>query len=223
MKLGKNLKESLKMHIVDSTALITATVPILAAFETYVAGMSNENSINSRLLVTGVSFAGMASLFSKGMDLSRKVMHIKPETKERVKQIHDAAYSTIYNVLISPPFYYAAGVRDVKQIAIGTATIAGLSLFMGGPVGYAVDSFRDLTGIKESERLPNFVQRQNKNVKRGLAALLIASSFAITSGVYESNKLRLEYQTQHQEDSTNRPEVRSATNKVNYQTLENHL
>lgn len=39
-------------------------------------------------------------------------------------------------------------------------------------------------GIKESERLPDLVKRQNPLVKKGLAALLTAGSVGVTVAYY---------------------------------------
>jgi hypothetical protein len=180
----EKIKDNLKYHLVDSTALMGFSSPIFAALETSIAGISHENSIHARLLAVGLTYAGLGRIFSKGMDLSRKMFHIKPETKERLKQLHDASYATAYNILISPLFYYAAGVRDIKQIAMGTAMSMGFAFVAGGPMGYAVDAFRDLTGLKSSERVPELVRRQNPNIKKGLAALLTAGMIAATAGVY---------------------------------------
>lgn len=180
-------KKRIKTHVVDSTALLSASNPLFAGFETMAAGMTNEESINTRCLAAVLTYAGMGRLFTKGMDVSREIFKIKPETSERLKQVHDTAYAMAYNAVISPAFYLAAGVRDVKPIMIGTACSVGLSLIAGGPMGYAVDAFRDLTGIKESERLPQLVRSQNRKVKLGLAGLLMAGSIYATSLVYDIN------------------------------------
>ena len=207
--LAGKVKDSLKYHVVDSTALMAVSTPVFAAFETDCAGMTDENSLNARLLAVGLTYAGMGSLFSKGLDVSRKLFKIKPETKEKMKQLHDAAYATAYNLVICPPFYYVAGVREPEQIALGTAAGMGFALVMGGPMGYAVDAFRDLTGLKKSERLPELVSKQNSKVKRGLAALLVGGAIALTAGIYSStpNKQDVQYQpptTQQVEVQENR-------------------
>ncbi len=195
--LAGKVKDILKYHVVDSTALMAVSTPVFAAFETYCAGMTDDNSLHARLLAVGLTYAGMGRLFSKGLDVSRKLFKIKPETKEKVKQIHDATYAAAYNLAICPPFYYAAGVRDPEQIALGTAAGVGFALVVGGPMGYAVDAFRDLTGLKKSERLPALVERQNSKTKRGLAALLVGGAIALTAGVYSStpNNQDIQYQT----------------------------
>jgi hypothetical protein len=185
--LVQKVKEGLKYHVADTTSLQSMCTPIAAAFETFFAGMSNETSMNARLLGYVLAYGGLGKVYSKGLTLSRRLFKITPETKERVKQLHDAAYGAAYCTLISPPFYYAAGVRDLKQIALGTAASTVLGLGMGGPAGWALDVFRDFTGLKESERLPKCIKNQSKNVKKGLAVLLIAGTIGLTAGVYSLN------------------------------------
>ena len=196
--LAGKVKDSLKYHVVDSTSLMAVSTPIFAAFETQCADMSDENSLHARLLAVGLTYAGMGRLFSKGLDVSRKIFKINPETTEKMKHLHDAAYAAAYNLVICPPFYYAAGVRDPKQIAWGTAAGVGFALVVGGPMGYAVDAFRDLTGLKESERLPELVSRQNSKIKKGLAALLVGGVIALTAGIYSltPNNQDSQYQPQ---------------------------
>ena len=195
-----SLLEALKYHLSDSTALLTATTPLFAAFETFMAGISIENSINARLLGTGLTYAGLGRVFTKGMDLSRKLFKITPETKERVKQAHDAAYAISYNFLMSPLFYYIAGVRDIKQIALGTVSSMGLALIAGGPMGYSVDAFRDLTGLKNSERIPKIISKSSPKIKKSLVALLAAASIGLTAEVYN-------LKTQYENYSASKKEV----------------
>jgi len=181
----KKSKKALKTHLVDSTALMVPSTPLFGAFETFVAGMSVENSIHARALAYGLTYAGMGRLFTKGLDISRNLFKIKPETKERVKQFHDTAYAVTYNLAISPFFYYAAGVRDFKQIAIGTGMAMGVALFIGGPMGYFVDGYRDLMGIKDSKRIPRAVSGQSPRIKKTIAALVLSSSIGLTAGLYQ--------------------------------------
>lgn len=188
--IARLLKEEAPSYLVDSTSLLAASTPIFAALETNVAGFSNENSVNARLLGTGLTFAGMGKLFTGGLRRSRKLFKIKEETtRESLINLHDAAYAVAYNLVISPPFYLLAGVRDLKQIAIGTGLSMGFALVAGGPIGYAVDSFKDLTGLEECKRrgYPELVRKQPPYIKRIIAAGLVAASIALTSGVYQIN------------------------------------
>jgi len=185
-KTLKKVKESLKYQFIDSTAITAVVTPIFALFETNIAGISDENSINARLLSTGLNYIGIGRLFSKGLDISRKLFNINPKTSEKLRQLHDASYSVTWCGITQPPFYYAAGVRDLKEIAIGTVVGMGLALVVGGPIGYTIDAFRDLIGLKECERksYPNLIKRQGSKTKKGLVALVTASAIGITAGIY---------------------------------------
>jgi len=65
MEFDKRLKE----HFIDSTSGLVASTPIFATFETVVAGLSDEVSLNARLLAVGLTYLGMGSVFAKGRDL----------------------------------------------------------------------------------------------------------------------------------------------------------
>jgi hypothetical protein len=180
-------QEALKKHVVDSTAILVLSNPLYSTLETVVSGMSNSNSINARTFGTGLTYAGMGRLFTKGLDLSRKKFNIVSESSEKVKHLHDAFYSAAFNIAISPPIYLAAGVRDAKEIALGTVSAAGMAFFAGGSFGYAVDAYRDLMGIQDSVRIPELVRRQNGKLKIGLAAALVASSIGAMGLIYHIN------------------------------------
>ena len=104
--------------------------------------------------------------------------------------MHDAAYLAAFNLVVAPLIYGASGAKNVKAIAIGTATAMGFGLVNGGLMGYAVDLFRDLTGLKECNRpsYPRLLRKQNPRIKQGLAALLTAAAMAVTVGIYALRK-----------------------------------
>lgn len=184
ISLVQKIKEGLPYHITDSTAFLILSSPTFAAIETQFFRMSHDNSVNSRLLAAGLTYAGIGGLFSKGMHSSRNFFDIKPESKERIKQIHDTGYSLICS-LTTPLFYYTAGVRDTEQIVLGTGVTLALATALGGPVGYFVDAFRDLTGLEDSERIPKTIQQKSPAVKKGLAALLTTAAAGLTFAMYK--------------------------------------
>jgi len=186
----RKVKDNLTYHLVDSTALLAESTPIFAAFETGLAGMSDEISMNARLFATGLTYlGGMGIAYSKGRDFYRKNFKITDKTRERVQSLNDAAYTGLFNLAVAPAIYLASGARDPKEIAIGTASAIALGLVNGAPMGYAVDVFRDLTGLKDCERpsYPNLLKRQSSKTKKGLVALLVAGAIAATAGIYALN------------------------------------
>lgn len=184
----ENLYEILKEHLIDSTAIWVVANPALGIFEIGPAGMSNETSLHARILGSALLYAGLGSMYSRGRDFSKRIFKITEETRERVKTFHDAAFTALYTGLLQPPFYYVAGSRSIKEIAIGTVGAAGLTLLLGPAMGYTVDAYRDLTGIKESERLPYFIKNQTPTTKRYMAGLLTAASVGALATIYSLNK-----------------------------------
>lgn len=186
MKL-KKLKENLKYHIIDSTAMLAESTPIFAAFETGLAGMSDEVSINAKLFAAGLTYlGGLGYVYAKGRDLSKKLFKIKDATKEKIQGLHDAVYSGAFNLIVVPAIYFVSEARNIEEIAIGTAGAVAIGLVNGAPMGYAVDLFRDLTGLKNCERpsYPKLLKRQNSKIKKSLAVLLTAGAIALTAGIY---------------------------------------
>ncbi|MFH1591741.1 MAG: L-alanine exporter AlaE [Candidatus Woesearchaeota archaeon] len=180
-----NVTKWLKYHVVDTTALLTSTNPIYSASEVWIAGMSDQVSIDSRLTVAGISYAGMGFAFARGRDLSRRIFKITGETKEKIQVFHDMAFTSAFNLAIAPLIYLSMGA-DLKQAAIGGLSAAVLSIGMGPIMGYSIDVGRDLTGLGNCERrtYPDLVRRRNPKVKKGLAALLVAASIGLIAGIY---------------------------------------
>src|SRR3989344_5121862 len=98
----RRVKDSLTYHLVDSTALLAESTPIFAAFETGIAGMSDDISINARLIATGLAYAGVGTALAKGRDLWRKAFKVSDTTKERVQMLHDTAYLAAFNLVTAP-------------------------------------------------------------------------------------------------------------------------
>jgi len=182
----EKVKDNLKYHLIDSTALLVESTPIYAAFETGIARMSDDISMNARMFAAGLTYLGMGWTYAKGRDLTRKLFKITETTRERTQSLHDAIYSGAFNAGVAPLIYIASGARDAKEIAIGTVVCIGLGIVNGAPMGYSVDMFRDLTGLRECERpsYPNLLKRRSSKTKKCLAALLTAGAIALTAGIY---------------------------------------
>ncbi len=203
MKTIKKIKNNLKYHLVDSTAMIAESTPIFAVFETGLAGMSDDVSINARLLSIGLAYSGMSYAYTKGRDLSRKLFKIKETAKEKIQILHDTFYLGAFSLAVAPAVYFASGIRNPKEIIIGTAGAIAIGLINGAPMGYTVDLFRDLTGLKNCERpsYPTSLKRLNSKTKKSLVVLLTAGAIALTAGVYyltsdKQDKQNIQHQQQ---------------------------
>src|SRR3989344_6798848 len=202
--------ETLKYHIVDTTALLVETNPIFSAFEVAIAGISIEKSITARLLATAMGYAGLGGAYGKGRDAWRKLWKIEDNTSEKVKLSCDTVYNTLFNLMLSPPLYLVSGEEDFKKIAIGTACAVGIGFVNGPFVGYTVDAFRDLSGLKTNERssYPYFVKRQSSLVKKGIAATLIATSIVSMALIYSAKS---NYNGHINHNNNNQPVIQETT------------
>ncbi len=178
-----NLGFIVKKHFVDATAQISFGTPFNGFMDTFVAGLSPSHSLRARVMTAGFVYCGLGSLYSRGMDYSRKLFKFSQRKSELIKHAHDAAYTAAFSFTFSLPIYYCSGATS-KQALIGSAAAAGLGLFTGGPTGYTVDAYRDLAGIQASERIPSKVRELQPRFKKGLLALLTASSLTALGLVY---------------------------------------
>jgi len=183
---------AVKLHVVDATALLVVSHPVYGAMETYIAGMDDEVSLISRLIITGISYLGFASLISRGRDFSRSFFGISDETKERFQVGHDMVYNAVFNLVANPLIYLAAGSRDVQEIAVGSLSGAAIGLTFGGLFGYSLDAYRDLFGLKSTNRLPDLVAKQSSSRKKAIAFAGMAVSTALLALVYVSTPDSLE-------------------------------
>lgn len=180
------LKSGFIENFIDSTAINVVGFPACAAWERGLAGMSYELSLNARLNGLYLGYLGVASIISKGREFSRKLFKINDETKESLQYIHDTAYLAAFNLGFCPILYYASGSRDLKEIAMGTLGNIAFAFAAGGPIGYSIDIFNYLTGVKSCERssYPNFIKNQSPKTKKVLSGLAVAGATALTAGVY---------------------------------------
>lgn len=186
MKL-KKIAQNIKYNAVINTGMCAESTPIYAAFETGIAGMTDAVSLNARLLILGCGYGGAAWVYGQGRRLWRNAFKIKDETSEVKQHLHDALYAITFNVLFSPVTYLISGETDLKKIALATASGSVLGLTNGGPLGYTIDVFNDLAGIKECERksYPQVIKKQSPKVKKAIAAGIVAASIGLTALVYD--------------------------------------
>lgn len=175
------MREQSSKHIVDSTAMLVYATPAYALAEMF-AGMTPGESENARILGAKLTYLGLGKLYAGGMRLSRKLSGADKD-KSKIKK-NDTLYGIAYSAAISPVFYLCCGTQDLSKIAFGTAFSIGVGLVSGWPTGLAIDSYRDFTGLENSDRLPQSLQNKGRPFKLGLAGILAAASIATTYGIY---------------------------------------
>jgi len=178
------LTGKIKSHLVDSTAMVSIATPMYAGLEHVVLGMSNTLSLHARELGFAMTYAGLSVLVAKGRDKYRKLLHITDKTRERTQQFYDALYLGAYTFAVTPPFYYIAGSRDIEQIIAGTIMQTIVGTVSGSIVGYTIDLYRDLAGVRKSARIPKIIQDKNSPFKMKLAIALTIGSLALTTAIY---------------------------------------
>src|SRR3989344_7038769 len=203
-KIGRNLGK----HLSDCTSMMIPGMPIFSAYENLIVGMSDEVSINTRLWMTGLSYAGFGSVVSRGRDLSKKLLGITAESSEKVQKIHDLIYFSSINIPFSIGVYYClSGERDWSKIVIGTGFSCGFGALLGPLSGYAIDACRDMVGLDECHRpaYAKSIKKLSPNVKKGLVALSVAASIVLTAGGY---KLSPDKDTKQYQNNNSALEIR---------------
>lgn len=203
MSLKIKLNDKVKEHLVNTTALVSVMNPIYSGVEVSYFEMSDELSINAKLLGTAIGYFGLGTLIMKGRDFSKKIFGIKDDTNDlKIGLLHDTPYLMIANGIISPLVYMVSELfipgqnnldfDSLKKISLVAGVIGGVS---GYGVGYLGDTFLDLVGIKECNRgsYPNFIKNQSSKIKKGLVGLVVASSLAVMVGIYTHSEDKIDY------------------------------
>lgn len=203
----KLTKENLKLHVADSTAVLTILTPVASFIDTYFAGMSNEEAIKARFLVGGLTLFGFGSVISRSGEIYRKSKNFfsskllklpdlssysinKPmnnELKERKNYfLGDAIRLAGVSLLASPLLYLNFGVTDIKEIVAGTLATAALSPVILGMTNVT----RNVAGLKTSYPI-NYFKNLNSRARIGLVASIGTIASFLTYGSYELNKEKI--------------------------------
>jgi len=187
MRFKEKAKKFAKYNASDATAISIESIPFFAAFEVGVSGMSDEVSLRTRLSATVLAYCGLGWAYGKGRDTWRKAFSVTDDSSEALQAVHDAGYTVVFNMVVSPPMYYLlGGERDLEKIAIGTGCAMGFGAINGIPMGWFTGIFRDLTGLEKCERktYPDFIKRQSQRTKRTIATGLAVASIASMAAIY---------------------------------------
>ena len=223
--LSRKTLEYGKKHIIDTTALLSSTNPFYGLLEKTAYGMSNETSINARINIAKMSYLGLGLIFAKGRDLSRKLFHVNDKTKESLQTTHDGLYSAAFNAGLGPILYTLSGSQDWKEITVATLGNMVLAFPTGIIAGYTIDAARDLTGIKESKRIPKSLRNINPNLKKTIAAGLVGASLGLMALIYSfiPDKITQQNSTQQSEykGETSLDSILQENNQANKQNERN--
>ena len=178
------LKDNLKYHLVNSAAQVSVATPTMAAYETFIVGITDEQSLYARLLGASLTFGGLGYLEAKLRDRVRKKLHVKDTSPEYIQGPVDIGSKIVFNLVRFPAVYAAIGVRSLEKLGKLTGFGIGYSVASGYFSGYAVDLARELTGIQKSKRIPGFIRNRSKPAKMAIFAGLIASTLLLTGGIY---------------------------------------
>jgi len=178
------VKSKGKLHVLDSTAWVIVSLPVTALYETQIAGIPDEISLNARIIGTIDTYVGLGKLIVYGRRKWRKKLNITDETYEGKQLFQDGLYNVALHAAGNPILYYVLGCRDFKEIAVATGCACVLALASGAGSGFTSDNFRDWMGYESSKRVPEFINGQSRRIKKNLVGLVIGTSVAMTAAIY---------------------------------------
>ncbi|HME86929.1 MAG TPA: hypothetical protein VKE88_00790, partial [Candidatus Nanoarchaeia archaeon] len=173
-----------KQNLVDTIAMAAASTPFFALSESMTRG--DAQSIEDRVLSLGISLLinpailGVRKFGSTKMELQDK--------KDWKQTFFDSMYLGVITAAGSLPLYFKNSdqtLTDNLVATVGAGLIGGIS----GPfVGYFRDTFSDMWGLEECNRLlyPSFVKNKSQPMKRLISAGLVAASLAVCAGIYKA-------------------------------------
>jgi len=181
----KSFRQKAYEYVVETVGISTEVTPFFAAYETLVVNMSNDVSQDARTYGAVILFMGLGALFQKGRESSEKFFRIA-QRSSWVRPVHDIAYNAVFSAAVAPPLYFLSGEKELEKIFWGTVGGAVIGIINGIPVGYTLDVFRDLGGIKVCERpsYPPFLRHASASRKAVCALGLLFASGAFTTGIY---------------------------------------
>jgi len=208
-KLEQIVKRELPYHAVNSLAQLSLATPIFALYETTVANMTVEQSLNTRYWAAAITFAGVGYLDAKVRDYVRKKLKITDETEEKRQKKIDRRTKMVFNAARSG-ITYLLGLkgRDPTKLLRGVGLGVIYGRLFGAQSGYMMDLYRDLSGLTPSKRIPEKIRNLKLGTKRLLMAGLIATSIGTTAGIYKTIPPVKEYiMNKYEQVMENRKEI----------------
>lgn len=176
-----------KYGMVNSLAQLTLATPIFALYETTIANMSVEQSLNTRYWAAAITLAGVGTLDAVVRDYVRKKLSITDQTEEKRQKKVDRRTKMVFNTARSG-LTYLLGLkgRDPTKLLRGVGLGVAYGRLFGAQSGYMMDLYRDLSGLTKSKRIPQKIQNLNSKAKKALMAGMISASLLTTAGIYET-------------------------------------
>jgi len=180
----KRFKYGLKKNFADATSLSAFVTPIKAVTD-QLAGMTDMQSIESRVKMTALNYFGLVKLLEL-RDWSKKKTGIAKTTNKAFHYAHDIGFALAIGIPIQTAVYLSSGVDDWKKIAvtIGTSFLATAAL--AGPGLQVVDTFREITRVKKSKNTPAYFKRLSSSARKKWAVGFVAGSLVLTGLLYSA-------------------------------------
>lgn len=199
MKKLKGFKYELRKHLADATSISFLSLPIKSITD-QIAGISDINSIEARAKITALNYMGFVQMM-RLRDYSKKKLGITKSPKKLFHYLHDIGFTLGICMPIQAGIYLSSGVDDWKKMATTLGISLGTLAVLSGPLGQAIDIYREITRVKKSRNTPKYFKKLNSSSRKKWATGLIVTSLALGGFLYSAipNK---NTRAQYKENST---------------------
>ena len=168
----------------DFLAIAVATTPVYAVLEVHMFHMSVSTSAFARTLTVTALFLGLGQLICVCRDFSHRFFGLVPgSTKNIILVPHDLAFMALINGALAPIVYFLSDAT-ARQLLHGIFTAMAVSFVTGPLVGFSIDTFRELMGVKPVRRLPHRLAQISQRGRFVWAAFVVALSTLVVASSY---------------------------------------
>ena len=145
-RVRDGIKREIRPYLVDTSAALSFYTPLMASSEAFIAGMSPEQVLKSRLYAA-VYHSIFMRPYGKFREFWARTLKANPDSSRLKKFLVD----TSAMILIQTPVY--SGIllltgTDPKKILVALPAGLAIGASSGRPYGYFLDRWRKLWGTK---------------------------------------------------------------------------
>lgn len=186
MKELKLFFKEFKHYIVDSIGNLVVGNIFYGVMERVFLGFAPDLFLKSRVTASALVFLGIGYIYGRGRDIFYRLMdkyHLLGTIKKPNIGVRDIVFGFIFSFFFNILIYTISGANFIELVK-GTIVGTIVGLFVGVPMGYSIDLFRDLLGVKKSQRIPVFIENLSLYLKYIFAFVLILVSIGILAILY---------------------------------------
>ena len=219
IKSIKPSKKELISAIPETIAISSMYFPLNVFLETNVSGLDNLTSIITRSVGFFTTFLLMPYIM-RGRKKTKELTNTKINSHPIRKFASDTLFALSLGITTKAGLYSLSGLIspepfDYYHLGIATGTVAILATATSGLGFYVMDVFKEMTGFKEYERTPKWLQNSSTITKKTIATGFVTASLLFGGYIYSSNN---KYKINNYYNKTTEENVINSCNDKNYKS-----